>query len=70
MHTKKVNSGSWGIRQLTMNLSIYPMMIKITPSVDKSYWSKSSDTTSLEPTNQNSIKFKYDFVPTNIITWL
>ena len=45
-------------------------LIKITPSVDETYWSKRLDTVSLEVTNQNLVKEPKVFEPTKGLTGL
>ena len=42
---------------------------KITTNLDLDYWLKSFDTTSLEATNQNSIKVHKVFEPTIKTSW-
>ena len=48
---------SKGIRQCTINLYTFPMMMhKSTPSLDYNYWLKRLDIKLNETTNQNSMK--------------
>ena len=46
------------------------MIDKIKPSVDHNCWFQRWETTSLEPTNQDSIIVPIVFEPPNKISWL